>query len=160
MFPLYGGADFAIPFPPVYGSAGNPTPDLSAKISANVLFRSYRTSPFGNRIWRKKTAHTIKNLPFFLRDAVPYPDRGMIPLYPHLQKHFMFLRWRGKDILDLWGIGVRTAEQMRRLPEGQGLKTLLEPKPCKNRGSCGYEFNSSHSAKSSSSFSSSFVFSA
>ena len=32
----------------------------------------------------------------FSRDSVPYPDRGMIPLYPHLQKHFMFLRYRGK----------------------------------------------------------------
>ena len=64
MLPLYGGADFAIPFPPVCGSADNPPPVLSAKISASVLFRSYSTSPFGNRIWRKKTAHTIKNLPF------------------------------------------------------------------------------------------------
>ena len=99
--PLYGGADSAIPFPPVCGSADNPPPVLFAKISASVLFRSYSTSPFGNRIWRKKTAHTIKNLPFkntkpFSRDSVPYPDRGMIPLYPHLQKHFMFLRYRGK----------------------------------------------------------------
>ena len=99
--PLYGGADSAIPFPPVCGSADNPPPVLFAKISASVLFRSYSTSPFGNRIWRKKTAHTIKNLPFknpkpFSRDSVPYPDRGMIPLYPHLQKHKMFLRYRGK----------------------------------------------------------------
>ena len=110
MLPLYGGADFAIPFPPVCGSADNPPPVLSAKISASVLFRSYSTSPFGNRIWRKKTAHTIKNLPFkntkpFSRDSVPYPDRGMIPLAE---------------------FEIRTAEQMRRLPEGQGLKTLLE----------------------------------
>ena len=85
----------------------------------------------------------------FSRDSVPYPDRGMIPLYPHLQKHFMFLRYRGKgavpprqgggeavfpkdryfDQMPLWGIGIRTAEQMRRLPEGQGLKTLLEQSP-------------------------------
>ena len=94
----------------------------------------------------KENRSYYKNLPFFLRDSVPYPDRGMIPLYPHLQKHEMFLRYRGKDAvpprqgggeavfpkgryfdrMPLWGIGVRTAEQMRRLPEGQGLKTLLE----------------------------------
>ncbi len=131
MLPLYGGADFAIPFPPVCGSADNPPPVLSAKISASVLFRSYSTSPFGNRIWRKKTAHTIKNLPFknlktFLRDSVPYPDRGMIPLYPHLQKHKMFLRYRVPGVTPLAEFEIRTAEQMRRLPEGQGLKTLLE----------------------------------
>ena len=133
MLPLYGGADSAIPFPPVCGSADNPPPVLFAKISAilAVLFRSYSTSPFGNRIWRKKTAHTIKNLPFkntkpFSRDSVPYPDRGMIPLYPHLQKHKMFLRYQVKGMMPLWEIEVRTAEQMRRLPEGQGLKTLLE----------------------------------
>ena len=97
MLPLYGGADFAIPFPPVCGSADNPPPVLSAKISASVLFRSYSTSPFGNRIWRKKTAHTIKNLPF-----------------KNLKTFFTA------------EFEIRTAEQMRRLPEGQGLKTLLE----------------------------------
>ena len=134
MLPLYGGADSAIPFPPVCGNADNPPPVLFAKISASVLFRSYSTSPFGNRIWRKKTAHTIKNLPFkntkpFSRDSVPYPDRGMIPLYPHLQKHKMFLRYQVKGMMPLWEIEVRTAEQMRRLPEGQGLKTLLEQRP-------------------------------
>ena len=110
MLPLYGGADFAIPFPPVCGSADNPPPVLFAKISASVLFRSYSTSPFGNRIWRKKTAHTIKNLPFknpkpFPRDSVPYPDRGMIPLYPHLQKHKMFLRYQVKGMMPLQGSG-------------------------------------------------------
>ena len=31
--------------------------------------------------------------------------------------------------MPLWEIEVRTAEQMRRLPEGQGLKTLLEQRP-------------------------------
>ena len=75
MLPLYGGADSAIPFPPVCGSADNPPPVLFAKISASVLFRSYSTSPFGNRIWRKKTAHTIKNLPFF-RGALPHTPLG------------------------------------------------------------------------------------
>ena len=75
MIPLYGGADSAIPFPPVCGSADNPPPVLFAKISASVLFRSYSTSPFGNRIWRKKTAHTIKNLPFF-RGALPHTPLG------------------------------------------------------------------------------------
>lgn len=38
----------------------------------------------------------------------------------------MFLRYQVKGMMPLWEIEVRTAEQMRRLPEGQGLKTLLE----------------------------------
>ena len=152
MLPLYGGADFAIPFPPVCGSADNPPPVLSAKISASVLFRSYSTSPFGNRIWRKKTAHTIKNLPFknpkpFPRDSVPYPDRGMwskylpfgktatpppylggthTPVPPFAETFHVSAVSGSKGVTPLAEFEIRTAEQMRRLPEGQGLKTLLE----------------------------------
>lgn len=106
MLPLYGGADFAIPFPPVCGSADNPLPVLSAKISASVLFRSYSTSPFGNRIWRKKTAHTIKFLPYQnpFWGFTPNPTREIISLGPlYLRTNIVCAKNQVKGMMPLWG---------------------------------------------------------
>ena len=108
MLPLYGGADFAIPFPPVCGSADNPPPVLSAKISASVLFRSYSTSPFGNRIWRKKTAHTIKFLPYQnpFWGFTPNPTREIISLGPlYLRTNIVCAKNQVKGMMPLQGSG-------------------------------------------------------
>ena len=118
MLPLYGGADFAIPFPPVCGSADNPPPVLSAKISANVLFRSYSTSPFGNRIWRKKTAHTIKFLPYQnpFWGFTPNPTREIISLRTLIPSHKHRLcekSGQGHDAL----VGVLGAKSPRSSPK-------------------------------------------